>query len=58
MSVSVLIMTLNEAANLPGALRSVSWCDDVVVYDSLSTDGTQDIARSFGARPDKAHIAL
>jgi len=50
MSVSVLILTLNEEANLPSCLESVSWCDDVVVLDSVSKDRTQDIARSNGAR--------
>ncbi len=47
--ISVLILTKNEAATLPGALRSVAWCDDVHVLDSFSTDGTQELARSTGA---------
>ncbi|WP_290673505.1 glycosyltransferase family 2 protein [Aquabacterium sp.] len=47
--VSVLILTKNEQADLPGCLRSVTWCDDVHVYDSGSTDNTVDIARSMGA---------
>ena len=50
MSVSVLILTLNEEANLPGCLESVAWCDDVVVFDSFSTDRTEQIAREAGAR--------
>ncbi|MBL4591496.1 MAG: glycosyltransferase family 2 protein [Phycisphaerales bacterium] len=50
MSVSVMIMTLNEEANLPGALRSLSWCDDVVVFDSYSSDKTAEVAEEFGAR--------
>lgn len=47
--VSVLILTKNERADLPGCLRSIAWCDDVHVYDSGSTDDTVDIARSMGA---------
>ncbi|MFM7642863.1 MAG: glycosyltransferase family 2 protein [Cyanobium sp.] len=47
---SVLILTKNEQQDLPGCLASVSWCDDVVVYDSCSTDRTQDLARAAGAR--------
>ncbi len=47
---SVLILTKNEEQDLPGCLASVSWCSDVVVYDSCSTDRTQDIASSSGAR--------
>ena len=50
MSVSVMIMTLNEENNLPGALRSLTWCDDVVVFDSYSTDRTTEIAAEMGAR--------
>lgn len=50
MSLSVLVLTRNEAANLPGCLESVRWCDDVVVLDSLSTDSTQQVARQHGAR--------
>lgn len=50
MSVSVLILTLNEEKNLPGCLESVSWSDDIVVFDSYSTDRTVEIANEFGAR--------
>jgi len=50
MSVSVLILTLNEEANLPGCLESVAWSDDVVVFDSFSTDRTFEIAEAAGAR--------
>jgi len=48
--ISVLIPTYNEALDLPGCLASISWCDDIVVYDSYSTDLTQQIAEDFGAR--------
>lgn len=50
MNVSVLILTLNEERNLPGVLRNVSWCDDVVVLDSRSSDCSVAIARRRGAR--------
>jgi glycosyltransferase involved in cell wall biosynthesis len=48
--ISVLILTKNEERDLPGALASVAWCDDVHVFDSLSTDRTQEIARAAGAK--------
>lgn len=50
MNVSALILTYNEAANLPLCLGALAWCDDIVVLDSGSTDCTVEIARSFGAR--------
>jgi len=49
MSISVLILTKNEELNLPGCLASVNWCDDIHVYDSLSTDRTTFIAATAGA---------
>lgn len=50
LDVSVLILTLNEERNLPRCLGALSWCDDVVVLDSGSTDRTMDVARQTGAR--------
>lgn len=47
--VSVLILTRNEEQDLPGALASVSWSDDVHVFDSFSTDATVAIATGLGA---------
>ena len=47
---SVLILTLNEEADLPRCLESVAGCDDIVVLDSGSKDGTPEIARAAGAR--------
>jgi glycosyltransferase involved in cell wall biosynthesis len=48
--ISTLIMTFNEEANLPACLESLSWCDDIVVLDSFSTDRTVEIALAAGAR--------
>jgi glycosyltransferase involved in cell wall biosynthesis len=48
--ISVLILTLNEEANLADCLDSCSWCDDVVVFDSFSTDRTAEIASLKAAR--------
>jgi glycosyltransferase involved in cell wall biosynthesis len=48
--ISVLILTRNEERDLPGALESVAWSDDVHVFDSHSTDRTQEIARAAGAQ--------
>jgi glycosyltransferase involved in cell wall biosynthesis len=50
LSVSVLILTLNEENNLPRCFSGLSWCDDVIVLDSCSTDRTVEIAKKYGAR--------
>lgn len=47
---SVVILTLNEQANLPACLASARGSDDVVVLDSGSTDQTVAIAQAAGAR--------
>lgn len=48
--VSVLILTLNEEVDIEGCLTSVNWSDDIVVFDSMSTDRTCEIATRLGAR--------
>lgn len=50
MSVSILILTLNEEGNLPDCLQSVNWSDDIVVLDSFSSDGTVKTAEEIGVR--------
>lgn len=47
--ISVVILTKNEEHDLPECLASVSFCDDVHVFDSYSTDRTPEIARAAGA---------
>jgi glycosyltransferase involved in cell wall biosynthesis len=49
-TLSVTIITLNEAANIDACLASVAWADDVLVVDSGSTDDTVARARAAGAR--------
>lgn len=48
--ISVVILTLNEEVNLPRCLASLRWCDDVIVFDSFSSDRTALIAEEWGAR--------
>ena len=47
--ISAVVLTKNEEQDLPGCLDTLSWCDDIHVYDSLSTDRTVEIAVSRGA---------
>jgi len=49
-SVSLVINTLNAAADLPDCLASCPWADEIVVVDMHSTDRTREIATAAGAR--------
>jgi len=48
--ISVVILTLNEELNLPRCLGAISWCDDVLIVDSFSSDATLRIAAEHGVR--------
>src|SRR6516162_8511047 len=55
MTLSVVIITFNEEENLPRTLKSVEGLvrdlgGEIIVVDSGSTDGTVEIAKSFGAK--------
>jgi len=47
--ISVIILTKDEEVEIAECLESVSWCDDVHVLDSGSTDKTVEIATKLGA---------
>jgi glycosyltransferase involved in cell wall biosynthesis len=49
-TISASIITFNEAEHIAETVGSVSFCDEVVVVDSFSTDGTAEIAASLGAK--------
>ncbi len=48
--VSACIITLNEADRIADCVRSVQWCDEIVVVDSHSSDRTREVAAEMGAR--------
>lgn len=49
-NISVIIPTLQEEQNLPHALQSCGFADQIFILDSGSTDATQAIAESAGAQ--------
>lgn len=58
---SVVIITFNEEKNIARCLNSIkSIADEIVVIDSFSTDKTEEICTSFGAKfienPFRGHI--
>jgi glycosyltransferase involved in cell wall biosynthesis len=49
-SLSVVLITRNEAHRLERTLRAVSFADSILVVDGGSTDGTREVAERLGAK--------
>lgn len=48
--VSAFVICFNEEKKIERCLKSVAWCDEIVVIDSGSTDATLEIARRYTDR--------
>ncbi|MBN1312592.1 MAG: glycosyltransferase family 2 protein [Anaerolineae bacterium] len=48
--ISGMILTRNEETNVEDCIDGLRWTDEVVVFDSFSTDKTVELAESAGAR--------
>lgn len=49
-STSAILITRNERRNIEACLAGLKWCNEVVVVDNGSCDGTVEIARDVGAK--------
>lgn len=49
-SLTAIVLTHNEERHLPDCLASLRWAPHLLVFDSLSTDGTQAVAQTAGAQ--------
>ncbi len=49
-TISAVLIVKDEEAVLAACLESVAWADEVVVYDTGSTDATREIARRYTDR--------
>jgi glycosyltransferase involved in cell wall biosynthesis len=48
--ISGFVVTFNEQANIADCLKSLEFCDELLVVDSFSTDNTLVIAKELGAK--------
>ncbi len=48
--ISAALITFNEESNIARTLEKLTWCDEIIVVDSHSTDKTVEICSSFGAK--------
>src|SRR6201998_3395409 len=53
---SVIVPIKNEADNLRRCLGCVQWADEIFVVDSLTTDGSAEIAERHGAKVVQFHF--
>lgn len=47
--ITAVILTHNNEDTLPRTLKSLTWCDEVIIVDDESLDSTGDIAKKMGA---------
>lgn len=46
-NISAFIVCMNESDKIERCLKSITWCDEIVVIDSGSTDGTIDLCKKY-----------
>ena len=48
--ISIIILSNNESDNIAACIKSANFANEIIVLDSGSTDGTEEIAKSLGAK--------
>lgn len=48
--ISALVLTKNEEKNIEECLKTLGWCDEIIIIDDNSTDKTREIGKSLGAK--------
>jgi hypothetical protein len=52
-----VILTYNEEVHIEACIESLGWTDEVIVFDSFSSDRTVELAEQAGARVLQHHFA-
>ena len=50
MRLAAIILTYNEQRHIVDCIETLGFADQIIVFDSLSTDRTAELARSAGAQ--------
>lgn len=48
--ISAVVVTCNESLRLESCLRSLDFCDEIIICDLFSDDGSADIGKKFATR--------
>jgi glycosyltransferase involved in cell wall biosynthesis len=49
-ALSAVVITYNNQDSIAGTLRTLDWCDEILIVDAGSSDLTADICRQYGCR--------
>lgn len=55
--VSAVILAKNEEKNIGECIKSLAWCDEILVIDDNSGDQTVELAKKYGAKVYKRSLA-
>lgn len=50
MNISAVVLTKNEEKNIASCLKSLSWCNEIIVIDDNSKDNTIQLAKKYNAK--------
>lgn len=56
--ISAVIFTKNEEKNIRRCIENLGWCDEIVVVDDFSTDGTLQIAQNLNLKSKNQNSKL
>ena len=55
-NITAIVLTKNEENNIEKCLKSLLWCDEILVIDDYSSDKTIQLAKKLGAKVYKRKL--